>query len=427
MAERVTFIHASDAHIGAPFRGFRVFPDSWVAKVQSAPIESFERLVRIAHERMVDFVVLSGDTFDLSRPSYGDRMRFIEGLRKLGDAGIPVYLVTGNHDPFTFWQHDLDLLPAGAHLLGIGKPTFELYEREGKPLCLIGGRSYYNQTWPADERIAAGITRQAAEHALNLNRYSAGTAPFAIGVIHSGFTFDTGKAPSSPDELEGAGIDYWACGHLHHRFVYPNDDHPHVVFPGCLQARDIKEEGEHGCFVVTLEQGKRTCVEFVPTASIAFYSLEVDVSACATLPDVLQLIRANLFRANGLARCEDMIVRIKLTGKTALHAYLSQPGVIRDMRKQINDSYPSFYCDALVDGTRSHNNRNALRAEGLFSSVVMGVADAQRVRKEEMVNFVQSEFVKRGIPVSPSIAQHIGEFQENAEGLVLDLLAEEAQ
>ena len=79
-------------------------------------------------------MVVAGDIFDDSRPSYADFSLFVSGLERLNDAGIPVYFVTGNHDPFTSWDNSFSALPENAHLLGAGKPSFALYEREG---CLL--------------------------------------------------------------------------------------------------------------------------------------------------------------------------------------------------------------------------------------------------------------------------------------------------
>ena len=57
-----------------------------------------------------------------------------------------MYLITGNHDPYTSWQHDFFSLPPNATMLPGDRPGFALVERDGQPLCLIGGRGYYNQT-----------------------------------------------------------------------------------------------------------------------------------------------------------------------------------------------------------------------------------------------------------------------------------------
>ena len=71
------------------------------------------------------------------------------------------------------------------------------------------------------------------------------------------------------------------------------------------------------------------------------------------------------------------------------------------------------------------SDREALSREGLFAGQVIRVADTQHARSDEMVNFIQAEFVKRGIDVPSSLTRRIGEFDEAAERLVFDLLEED--
>ena len=72
-----------------------------------------------------------------------------------------------------------------------------------------------------------------------------------------------------------------------------------------------------------------------------------------------------------------------------------------------------------------HLVREAISREGLFAGQVIRVADTQHARSDEMVNYIQAEFVKRGIDVPSSLTRRIGEFDEAAERLVFDLLEED--
>lgn len=425
MTNNVTFIHTADLHIGAPMRGFQALTPEWEQRLQTAIVEAYDRVIDAALDRAVDFVIIAGDAFDASRPSYGDYLRFFAGLRKLDEAGIPVYLIAGNHDCFTSWARDIDRLPASAHMLGDQSPEFALFERDGEPVCLIGGRSYHNQVWPAELDVAEGISRTRAVAALSADHPRAAQAPFAIGVIHTGLDLDRDKAPANPADLLSADIDYWACGHLHKRLVYPGESNPRIVFPGCVQARDIKESGERGCLAVTLADGAPPHIEPIPTASVAFDTISVDVSACQTLADLRNLIQAHLFHQSGEARCEELVVSVVLVGQTDLHAFLAQPRVLDDVRRHINNAYPMFFCDSIADRTRPTFTQALPQREGLFSELLMRVSAEQKQHGEEMINYVQSEFVKRGVSVPASLSRRIGEFGEAAEVLALDLLEEE--
>lgn len=424
MSEKLTFIHAADLHLGAPFRGLRALSDAWAERLLRAIRESYDRVIDAALARDVDFVVIAGDVFDSSRASYGDYLHFFDGLRRLEAAGIPVYLVTGNHDPYTSWQQCMLDLPPNATMLPADRCGFALFNREGRALCLIGGRSYYNQAWPADECIAEGVTREAAIEALSVEHPEAADAPFAIGVLHTGLDLDPVKAPVDPQVLMRAGMDYWACGHIHMRHVYPSPANPRIVFSGCIQGRDIKETGPRGIYCVTLEQGRRPALEFIPTASVVWQRLRVDVSDCANLPAVSDKIMRELFRVNGKAHCEEMVARVTLTGATPLHTTLMREDVLSDLRKHTNDSYSMFFCDALIDATTEPRDKRALREEGLFPAVFLQVSDAQQARSEDEVAFLQDEFLQRGIQLPGACAHDVAALGEDAENLVLDLLAQ---
>lgn len=432
MAKKVTFIHTADIHLGAPARGFFDLTPEWELKLMESIPEAYDRVINAALSRNVDFVIMAGDEFDTSRASYGDFLHFLQGLKRLDEAGITTYLIAGNHDPFTTWASTLQTLPTSAHFIGGGAPEFAVFERDGEPLCLIGGRSYYNQAWPIEEPVAGGISRKNAVEALGRVCDRVDRAPFAIGVIHTGLDLDQSKAYSDPAALMDADIDYWACGHLHKRFALPSEDSPRIVFPGCIQGRDLKESGSRGCYLVTMEERAghtRPAVdlEFIPTASIVFHTVKVDVSECNTLADVGQLAQSHLFRENGRDHCENMIVHIVFEGQTDLHEYLVQPDVLRGMRKRLNDAYPTFYCDALICRTAPKVDREAAKREGLFSAHVLGVAEQHRAHADITVNHIQSEFVKRGLTIPASLSRHIEDYSKAAEALVLDLLEEESE
>ncbi|MEF2845890.1 MAG: DNA repair exonuclease, partial [Eggerthellaceae bacterium] len=199
----VTFIHTADLHLGAPFRGLRNIVPAWQDALLDAIPKAFRKIIDTAIADKVDFVVFAGDVFDNSHPSYADFSLFITGLTQLDAAGIHAYLVTGNHDPYISWENSFAVLPKNTHVLGINKPTFACYERNGEPLALIGGRGYYTQSWPTTEDISEGISRGAAI------AQTGKSVPFMVGVLHTGLDIDPTRSPVNPLELLLRDVDYW--------------------------------------------------------------------------------------------------------------------------------------------------------------------------------------------------------------------------
>ena len=427
MARRISFIHVADLHFGAAPRGLRNVSPEWGDRLAEAVAESFDRVVDTALARRVDFVVIAGDSFDATRASYGDYLRFFKGLERLSQEGVPTYLTTGNNDPYSAWRRDLPMLPEGAFMVGAEGPEFALYSREEEPLCLIAARGYANQTWPSGKAITEGLTRASAVQALRGQEPRVVEAPFSIAIVHAGLQSDQSGAQVDPAALLDTDIDYWACGHQDRRLVLPNEFAPRIGYPGRVQSCDVKEAGECGCFLVTMEErpgawAPRIRVEFVPTAKILLSTVEVDVGDCRTLADVRHLTISHLFGKSSETSCENMVVRVVFTGETALHAYLSDPEVTEPLRRRINDAYPSFYCDALVDNTRAVRSKRTLERQGLFAAQVLRVSAEQAERETEMVNYVQDEFVKRGVSIPSALVDSVREYCADAEALVLDLL-----
>src|SRR3546814_6974179 len=66
-------------------------------------------------------------------------------------------------------------------------------------------------------------------------------------------------APCSLDDLKAKQYDYWALGHVHqHEIVC---EAPHVVFPGNIQGRTIRETGPKGAVIVTVEDGQVSSID----------------------------------------------------------------------------------------------------------------------------------------------------------------------
>ena len=225
----------------------------------------------------------------------------------------------------------------------------------------------------------------------------------------------------APAKLLRAGFDYWALGHVHKRLIY-TEDNPRLAFSGCIQGRDIKETGPRGVNLVTLEEGRRNVVEFIPTASVVWQRMKVDISECVTVPDVSDLVTRELFRVNGKAHCGEMCTRIVLCGTTPLHEVLKRPGLVDDLRNQINDSHPEFFCDALIDKTRRPFDREAARREGMFPAVFLGVAESMREDEAGEAAFLQDEFLKSNVVLPSALVQSIPTLAEEAQDLVIDLL-----
>lgn len=418
MRQQLRFLHVADLHLGAPFRGLRALSEEWAERLTRAIPEAFDRAIDAALRENVDFVVIAGDVFDTNKPSYAHFTQFFQGLERLSAAGIPVYLCTGNHDPYVSWKSSFFALPENVTMFAADAPSFALYERGGQPLCVLGGRGYPFKVWSADDDISAGLTRAAAEEVLGPR---ASEAPFGVGVLHTGLHLDTAKAPTDPTALRRAGFDYWALGHIHKHWA-DDAQNPRLVFSGCIQGRDIRETKRRGVTLVTLTEGMPNRIEFIPTASVVWQQLEVDVSSCAGLPDAISLILRELFRVNGAALCEEMISRVTLVGATELHEDLARPGVLEDMRQILNGQCEFFFCDAILDCTTMPLDRDVLLREGMFPAAFLRSSERLRADRAAINRLLQDELFRRDVDPMSIPTRKLDDLAQEAESLVLDLL-----
>ena len=415
--DELTFIHSGDLHLGAPFRGLRALSKGWADRLLEAIPQAWGHVVDACVDNHVDFLLLAGDIFDTDQPSYAHYRCFVEGLERLHDHGIAVYLCAGNHDPYPSWQRSPVALPDNARLFASDKPEFAIHCKDGRPLALIGCRGFTTQY--GDGSIADGITRAAAERACGRK------APFAVGMLHSGLWMDPRKAPVDEGVLRAAGMDYWALGHIHKQYV-DNPADPKIAYCGCIQGRDIKETGERGCLKVTLRQGMPARIEPIPTASVEWQRIQVDVSKAGSLGDIRAACVRTMFDSAESA-CEEMVARIELVGATDLHGVLERADVLEELRCELNESYPdSLFCDALVDGTAAPVDKAALAEQGMFQATFLSVAASARDDAQAQMERLRAEAARRHAGLPENMEKIDPELVGRAEDLVLGLLGGEA-
>ena len=298
------FFHTADIHLDSPLTGLAGIEGRVAERIRSAPRAAFEALVERAIQEQVDFFVIAGDLYDGTWRDYRTGLFFAEQMGRLNQADISVFVLHGNHDAESQITRPLKL-PDNVRVFGARKAqTFQL----DKLKVALHGQSF-------------------REKAVTNNLVPDYPAPvkdaFNIGVLHTalgGMGDHANYAPCSLQELVAKGYDYWALGHVHQGQVLK--ERPHVVFPGNLQGRHVRETGPKGAYLITVELG-----EVVEAAALTFdvvrwEVLDVDVAAAGSTVDVVDQMRQAL--AQGVASADGRLLsaRIVLHGCTELHCQL---------------------------------------------------------------------------------------------------------
>lgn len=83
------FLHLADLHIGKRFNDVSLIEDQQYILTQ---------ITEIVRQQRVDAVLIAGDIYQKSAPSGEAMALFDEFLAELAEAGIHVYIISGNHD-----------------------------------------------------------------------------------------------------------------------------------------------------------------------------------------------------------------------------------------------------------------------------------------------------------------------------------------
>lgn len=299
------FIHTADIHLDSPLTGLSAYADAPVELLRTATRDAFTNLISEAISEKVDFIVIAGDLYDGTWKDHNTGIYFCKEMGRLKKAGIPAYVLFGNHDAESEMTKKLQL-PDNVFTFDPRKPTTYLLNDLG---VALHGRSFKDAA--TTENLVTGYP-QPVPGMLN------------IGVLHTaleGGTTHANYAPCTLAELHAKGYQYWALGHVHEFQVW--EGKAKIVFPGNLQGRHIRETGQKGAVLVTADENGIIEIDRLFVDVLRWHRLNVDAVDAESLADVVRLIGQALE-----ALVEDgptnipLVVRIAVSGKTAAHGEL---------------------------------------------------------------------------------------------------------
>lgn len=299
------FIHTGDIHLDSPLKGLSGQQGAAAERIRSATRLALDNLVGQAIEEQADFMVIAGDLYDGDWRDYQTGLFFVKQMGRLAQAGIPVFLLYGNHDAESQITRRLTL-PPNVSVFSARKPeTFSLQHLG----VALHGQSF-RQRDVTDNLVTA---------------YPAPIAGcFNIGVLHTGLGGMQGHANYAPcviEDLINKGYDYWALAHVHQAAVL--NERPHVVFCGNLQGRHIRESGPKGASLVAVEDGQVEAISPLHVDCVRWIHLPVPVGSCNASADAIDRVRAVIEDAVARdAQGRLLACRVELTGQTKLHGEL---------------------------------------------------------------------------------------------------------
>ena len=336
-------LHFSDLHIGVENYG-RTDPETGLSTRLGDFLDSLDQVVEFALNEGVDLVLLAGDAYKGRDPPQPHQREFAKRLNRLSQAGIPTFLLVGNHDlpAASSRATAVDIFPtlevANIHV-GNSLKTYDVPTPSG-PLQVLAvpwpkrsailsredsrGMSIEQVRQTLEERLTDGIEVAASQLDPTIPAILTGH------VTVNGATVGTERSMMLGQDhvllvsaLVRPQVEYVALGHIHkHQILRP--DPPMVVYSGSLQRVDFSEEGdEKGVCVSDLDpaapQGQRmTKFEFHKLDARSFVTVDVTLEPQDVDPT------ATVVRAIARKEIAGAVVRVRISLAAESDAHLKE-------------------------------------------------------------------------------------------------------
>ena len=275
---------------------------------ESSATYTLNRMFEYAIDEDIDALLLAGDVVDRDNRYFEAIGPVQKAFERLGEAGIPVVMVSGNHD--------YDVLPdivqnqsyPHVHLLGEkGRWEAKTVDTKAGKLQVVGW-SFPNQYVTEDPLLQFSVNSLKLDPNLP-----------SVGLLH-GDLYDRKSqyAPLNLSDFPADGPHVWVIGHIHKPDVIRSQE-PKVFYPGSPQALSAKEPGVHGPTLLSFD-GSALQSEQIPLSPVRYELIRLDVNGIENESDfrthLTQQMREFVQTHIGeLEHVSHVVCDIELTGK----------------------------------------------------------------------------------------------------------------
>jgi DNA repair protein SbcD/Mre11 len=297
----IRLLHFADVHFGVETYG-RYDPATGLSTRLIDFRNALLAGIKQALDEGVEIALFAGDAYKARDPSQTHQREFAACLRVLTAAGVPVVLLTGNHDiPNTKGKANaIEIYEAvcGERLTVLDRRTVTTVETSRGRALQIAAIPYLTKSLvlAREEKAEMGVqeTAQAvaakyeeaietaaAQCALNpdlptvlMGHFTVATAQ--IGLTQAGYL--AGEPQVAKESLRRSEFDYVALGHIH-RFQDLNaGSQPPLVYCGSIERIDFGERAEAKGVVVTEVSRGHAEYRFIETPSRPFLEIAIDTT-----------------------------------------------------------------------------------------------------------------------------------------------------
>jgi len=271
------------------------------------------KIVTWCIENKIDVLVLCGDIVDRDNRFFEAFGPLKSGFDKLGENGIHVYVVSGNHD--------FDVLPQlisqdgykNVDLLGRNGQWEIKSFNKGCQVIQFAGWSF------PKSKVTESAIHQWGQVVIDPN-YP------VIGLLHGDLdNMESVYGPIKLNDLLKTDIELWLLGHIHKPRQYPSQ-RPQVFYTGSPHALSSKEPGVHGPLLITVDPDRTMQIKQISFSPVRYERLIVDVSNAGDQSQLREKIIFSIFedansRQNSIEEVNTLVYNVVLNGR---HEYIKQ-------------------------------------------------------------------------------------------------------
>jgi exonuclease SbcD len=309
----IRVLHFADLHLGVENYG-RLDASTGLHSRLVDFLRSFDELVDYALTEAVDLVLFAGDAYKNRDPNPTHQREFAMRVQRLVSAGIPVFLLVGNHDiPRTAGRaNTLDIfstLEVPQVYVGRRPGLHHISTRSGPVQVLalpwivrshlLSREEFKNRSLREIEELTLDKLQNIVQEAIDGLDPDVPTILAAHGSVQ-GAVYGSERSVMLGQELvlprsllNNPAFDYVALGHIHRHQVL-SDSQPPIVYSGSVDRIDFGEEKEAKGFVVAEVAKGSTDFRFIElTSTRRFVTIEAQADGANPMAQVGEAIAAH--------------------------------------------------------------------------------------------------------------------------------------
>jgi len=335
-------IHFADLHLGVESYG-HINPDSGLSTRLEDFLNALDQVVDYALENRVDLVLFCGDAYKTREPSQTQQREFARRINRLSSNGIPIFLLTGNHDlpnaigrattieifdtltiknVYVSNRPHIYQIPTNSDIIQIA--TLPWLRRS----ALLSKEESKNLNFEQiNQRLQQALTRKIGELTQQLDpglpSILAAHVWVSTAQVGSERLMTIGQEPVLLlSNVAHPSFDYIALGHIHKQQVL--SENPPVVYSGSLERLDFSEEkDDKGFYVVNIQDDKETSkrevsFDFHPLIGRRFLTINTTIEPQDTNP-TLTVLKTITEQENKIT---DAIIRLQISLPASLEGQL---------------------------------------------------------------------------------------------------------